>query len=55
MKKILYVLLGAATAVLWQSARGARPQGAPPRPLPKDFNGEVLTPADELTTPAPEV
>lgn len=55
MKKLLYVLIGAAGAVIWQSMRGARVEGAAPRPLPKDFNGEVLSPADELSVPAPEV
>lgn len=55
MKKLLYVLIGAAGAVIWQSMRGARPEGALPRPLPQDFNGEVLSAADELRAPAPEV
>lgn len=57
MKKLLYVLLGAASAVIVRSMmkREERLEGAPPRPLPQDFNGEVLSAADELRTPAPEV
>lgn len=55
MKKLLYVIIGAASAVIWQSIRGARMEGAPPRPLPNDLDGQVLTPSDELRAPAPEV
>lgn len=57
MKKLLYVLIGAAGAVIWQSMRGSREkiEGAAPRPLPQDFNGEVLSAAEELRAPAPEV
>lgn len=55
MKKLMYVLLGAASAVLWQSLRGSRPESVPPRPLPQDFNGEILSPADELRAPVSEV
>ncbi len=57
MKKFLYVLLGAASAVIIQSMlkREERLEGAPPRPLPRDLDGEVLSPADELSVPASEV
>lgn len=62
MKKFLYVLLGAAGgaagALLVKSVldrRRERLEGALPRPLPGDFDGEVLTALDELRGPLAEI
>lgn len=59
MKKLFYLLLGAAGAllvksVLDQKAR-ARQEGAAPRRSPADLNGEILTIADEVSGPLTEV
>lgn len=59
MKKIFYVLLGAAGALLAKSLldRRARAllEGVPPRPVPPALNGEVRTAEDELRGPLAEI
>ncbi|MDD5301626.1 MAG: hypothetical protein PHS14_00840 [Elusimicrobia bacterium] len=59
MNKIFYALLGAAGALLAKSyldrrAR-ARLEGALPRPVPLELDGEVRTVADEISGPLAEI
>lgn len=63
MKKFLYVLLGvagaAAGAVLVKTVLDRRRRadlvGALPRPLPEQYDGEVLSAVDELRGPLAEI
>ena len=59
MKKLMYVLLGVAGALVVKTILDRRSraelEGALPRPLPVDFDGEVLTVEDELRAPFVEV
>ena len=57
MKKLLFVLLGAAGALLVKTIldRRAAQEGALPRPMPAEFDGEVLTVEDELRRPFSEI
>lgn len=58
MKKILWFALGAAGALLVKAAidrRRAALEGALPRPLPEQYDGEVLTAVDELRGPLAEI
>lgn len=58
MKKLLYVLLGAAGAILVKTLidrrRRALLEGALPRPVPSEFDGEVSI-EDEIAGPLTEV
>jgi hypothetical protein len=59
MKKFLYVLLGAAGALLVRSILDRRSrtvtEGALPRPIPAQFDGEVYSVEDEVSGPLAEV
>lgn len=59
MKKFLYVLLGAAGALLVRSILERRSrtalEGVLPRPIPTQFNGEVYSVEDEVSGPLAEV
>jgi hypothetical protein len=59
MKKLLWLALGAAGALLVKTVldrrRRERLEGALPRPLPREFDGEVLSALDELRGPLAEV
>jgi hypothetical protein len=60
MKKFLYALLGVAAAavavkVVIDRRERKRLLGALPRPLPENFNGEVMDAVDELRGPLAEI
>lgn len=59
MKKLFYVLLGAASAVFVQFIIKRRTQalfeGAPPRPIPVDHLIEDVTAEEEVAGPLAEV
>ena len=59
MKKFLYVLLGAAGALLVKTILDRRSrtalEGALARPIPTQFDGEVYSVEDEVSGPLAEV
>ena len=59
MKKFLYVLLGAAGALFVKAILDRRSrtvlEGALPRRVPSEFDGEVYSVEDEVTGPLAEV
>lgn len=59
MNKLFYVLLGAAGALLVKSILDRRSraalEGALPRRIPAEFDGEVFTVEDEVSGPLAEV
>lgn len=60
MKKLIYALLGAAAAavavkLVLDRRERRRLVGALPRPLPDQYNGEVMTAVDELRGPLAEI